>query len=208
MTSPPADTELLERCAGGDSAAGRVLVDRYFDAVFQFFRTKIDTGAEDLTQQVFAACFAEPGRFRGEGTLRSYLLATARHKLFNHFRKQTREARALRIGDCSVVTLGTSPISAVAARTEARLLQQGLRQLPLDLQIVLELHYWEEATTTEIARVLEIPTGTVKTRLARARRKLREEIERARADPGLIKSTVDNFDEWLRSLRDQRSKSA
>ena len=198
-----ADVDLLRRWASGDAGAGRELVERHFESVYRFFRGKIDRGCDDLTQQVFATCVAEPERFRGEGSLRSYLLAVARHTLFNHFRGQRREARALQIGEHSAFEMTRSPSSGLALRGEVRLLREALRRLPLDLQIVLELHYWEEATTAEIARVVEIPVGTVKTRLARARRSLRAQIESAREEPGLLKSTLEGLDTWAQELRSQ-----
>jgi RNA polymerase sigma-70 factor (ECF subfamily) len=77
-----------------------------------------------------------------------------------------------------------------------------LRRIPLDLQILIELQYWEETTMREIAEILEIPSGTVKTRLARARALLREEIEAARAEPDVLRSTLDGLDGWVAQLRD------
>ena len=197
------DRTRLQRWAQGDAEAGRALVEAHFDSVFRFFRTKLDRGSEDLTQQVFAACVAHPDRFRGDGSIRSYLLGVARNILFNHFRSQRREAHALEVSECSAFDLTPSLTSDIAARGEVRLLHDALRRLPLDLQIVIELHYWEDATTAEIAEVVEIPQGTVKTRLARARRALRGEIERARAEPGLVRSTLDGLSGWVTQLREQ-----
>lgn len=196
------DRERVQRWAQGDDDAGRALVDAHFDSVFRFFRTKLDRGAEDLTQQVFAACVAQPDRFRGEGSMRSYLLGMARNILFNHYRSQRREAHALEISECSAFELTPSLTSDLAARGEVRLLHDALRRLPLDLQIVIELHYWEDATTAEIAQVVEVPQGTVKTRLLRARRALRDEIERGRAAPGLVRSTLDGLSGWVSELRE------
>jgi RNA polymerase sigma-70 factor (ECF subfamily) len=195
------DGALLRSWAQGDDVAGRAFVDRHFDSVYRFFRSKIDRAAEDLTQQVFAACAADPSRFRGEGTARAFVLGIARHVLYKHFRKERREAQALQRGELSAADLGGSPSSALRARTEVQLLHHALRRIPLDLQILVELQYWEEVTMTEIAAILEIPSGTVKTRLARARALLRREIEAARAEPELLRSTLDGMDAWAADLR-------
>lgn len=197
------DRARLQRWAQGDADAGRALVDAHFASVFRFFRTKLDRGCEDLTQQVFAACLAHPERFRGEGSIRAYLLGMARNILFNHYRSQRREAHALEVSERSAFELCPSLTSDLAIRGEVRLLQDALRRLPLGLQIVIELHYWEDATTAEIAEVAAIPQGTVKTRLARARRALREQIEQARAEPGLVRSTLDGLSEWVTQLQAQ-----
>jgi RNA polymerase sigma-70 factor (ECF subfamily) len=196
------DAALLRQWAAGDDVAGRAFVDRHFTSVYRFFRSKIDRAAEDLTQQVFAACAAEPDRYRGEGTARAFVLGIARHTLYKHFRKERREAQALQKGELSAADLGGSPSSALHARTEVQLLHHALRRIPLDLQILIELQYWEETTMREIAEILEIPSGTVKTRLARARALLREEIEAARAEPDVLRSTLDGLDGWVAQLRD------
>ena len=74
----------------------------------------------------------------------------------------------------------------------------ALRNLPLELQLVLELHYWEGMSTAELAEVLELAQGTVKTRLFRARAQLRE---RMGADPSPEVEATDDFDAWAQSLR-------
>ncbi len=197
------ERERLLQWANGDDSAGRALVDAHFESVFRFFRTKLDRGCEDLTQQVFAAALAHPDRYRGEGSFRAYLLGVARNLLFNHFRSQRREAHALEVSELSAFELCPSLTSDLAARGEVRLLHDALRKLPLGMQIVIELHYWEGATTAEIAQVVDIPQGTVKTRLARARAALRQQIECARAEPGLVRSTLDGLSGWVTELQQQ-----
>lgn len=66
-----------------------------------------------------------------------------------------------------------SPFSAAACSEHRAMLILAMRKLPLDLQIVLELHYWEDLETQEVADVLGVPVGTAKSRLSRARTQLR-----------------------------------
>lgn len=200
MTST--DAALLSAWAAGDAEAGRALVDAHFERVYRFFRSKIDRGAEDLTQEVFAACVAEPAGFRGEGSFRAFLLGVARRILYKHYRSRMREGRALRRQWISAEMLEPSPSAAVEAASEVELLGRALRRLPLDLQIVLELHYWEAASTAEIAQIVEIPVGTVKTRLMRARAQLRERIAELDATPELRRSTLDGLERWVGRVRD------
>lgn len=195
------DAELLRRWAQGDKASGRRFVERYFASVYSFFRSKVERGAEDLTQQVFAACLADPGRYRGEGTVRAFVLGIARRTLLKHFRKAYREASALELAQMSVEQLSGSPSSLLHARSETALLHRCLARLPLDLQIVLELQYWEECSLDEIARIVDIPTGTVKSRLARARALLREHIQSTREQGRLVQSTLEHLDDWAVELR-------
>jgi RNA polymerase sigma factor (sigma-70 family) len=196
------DATLLSRWAAGDAEAGRALVEAHFDRVYRFFRSKLDRGAEDLTQEVFAACVAEPAAFRGESSFRAFLLGVARRMLWKHYRKREREGRALERQWITAELIEPSPSAAVAATSEVELLGRALRRLPLDLQIVLELHYWEAASTAEIAQIVEIPVGTVKTRLMRARTLLRERIAELDATPQLRRSTLEGLEGWVTRVRD------
>ena len=80
---------------------------------------------------------------------------------------------------------------------------EGLRCLPLDHQIVLELTYWEDMSDRDVADVLDVPHGTVKSRVRRARLALDEHIERLSASPAELASTRANLEAWARGLRDQ-----
>ena len=82
------------------------------------------------------------------------------------------------------------------------LLARALRSIPLDLQVALELHYWEELSGPELAAVLEIPEGTVRSRLRRGRELLAERLQAfACDDAALAKSSLDDIDGWASSLK-------
>ena len=71
------------------------------------------------------------------------------------------------------------------------------------MQVALELFYWEDMGVTDIAAVLEIPVGTVKSRLQRARSKLDTILKELAETESLFHSTVDNFDAWAKGLQSQ-----
>ncbi len=203
MPAPePTDAQLLHAWGEGDDAAGNTLVLRHFGVVYRFFASKLDTGVEDLAHQTFVACLDGRERFRGDASFRAYLLGTARHQLYRHFRKRRREHDALALHAMSAEQLTGSPSAALAARDEVRLLQLALRRIPLPLQILVELHYWEGLRMDEIAAVMEIPAGTVKSRLSRARASLREQILAADGSDALRRSTAQDFETWAVALRD------
>ena len=104
-------------------------------------------------------------------------------------------------GATETVTMEVVPSRAVAARQEQQLLLQALRRLPIEMQVALELFYWEELTVAEIAEVLETPVGTVKSRLQRARARLDQVIAELAESEDLLRSTVDNFERWARELQ-------
>jgi RNA polymerase sigma-70 factor (ECF subfamily) len=79
-------------------------------------------------------------------------------------------------GITSLLDLGVSPSTAFAKDEEQRLVLEGLRRLPVDQQILLELFYWQDLKGPELAKVLDVAEATVRTRLFRARQQLREII--------------------------------
>jgi RNA polymerase sigma factor (sigma-70 family) len=84
----PTDLELLASWRDGDTKAGNALFDRYFDALFRFFRNKVQEGAEDLVQQTFLALVQSRDRFRGDSSFRTYLFTAARSKLYNYLERR------------------------------------------------------------------------------------------------------------------------
>jgi RNA polymerase sigma-70 factor (ECF subfamily) len=199
------DFQLLEAWRGGDEAAGRELFARYFDAVYRFFRNKIDDAAEDLVQQTFMGLVQGKDKFRGDASFRTYVFMIARKRLYTFLRDRDRARDPLEFHSTSIADLGlVSPSRAVAVRQEQQLLLQALRRLPLEMQVALELFYWEELSVTEIADVLETPVGTVKSRLQRARVRLDEIlVHLSESDEALLKSTMDNFEVWAKDLQAQ-----
>ena len=198
----PDDEELLRAWRGGDREAGNTLVDRHFKTVYRFFRSKVDEDAEDLTQKTFLASLEGLDRLRRDRDFRAYLLGIARHVLFRRFRTTKTRARLDDFLVMSADELHGSPSQMIADRQERKLLLRGLRAIPIDQQICLELHYWENMAVADIAEVLGIAPGTVKSRLHRAREQLRKRIGEIEADPALIESTMDSLALHAAALRE------
>ena len=99
-------------------------------------------------------------------------------------------------------------LAAPAAAEVQRLVLEALRGLPLDHQIALELFYWEGMSVGELATVLGVPPGTVKSRLSRARENLREEI-RALPMPEVQRAdTLRRLDAFAKELGDALRRGA
>jgi RNA polymerase sigma-70 factor (ECF subfamily) len=195
------DIDLLTAWRQGDKRSGNELVRRHFTTLYRFYRNKVDDNIADLMQRTFLACVEARDRVPEDVSFRAYLLGIARNKLLHHFRKRHREDRALRREELTPADAPGSPSRVMAIQQEQRLLLRAMRALPLDLQIAVELFYWEELKIAEIASVLEVPEGTVKSRLARAKTLLRTLIVDAAITEDLRRSTVDNLEVWARSLR-------
>lgn len=190
------DLELLDAWRGGDATAGSELFARHFDAVCRFFRNKVAEGTDDLIQRTFLAMVESRDRFRGDSSFRTYLFTVARNELFAHLRKSGREQARFDPLEQSVYDLGPTPTTMVAQRKEQRLLLEALRRVPLDLQVALELFYWEDMSASELARMLELPEGTVRTRLRDGRLKLLVVVDKLRDEPRALPTTESDVDRW------------
>jgi RNA polymerase sigma factor (sigma-70 family) len=166
------EAALLEAWRAGDRRAGAAIVERHFDSLYQFFRSKTNGDVDDLVQQTFVSCLEARETFRGECSFRTLLFRIARRRLYDHYRA-LRRVRALDFTTTSVRALGTSPSGALVRRDEGALLRDALQELPVESQILLELHYWEGLSTEELALVFEVSVGTIKSRQFTARARLR-----------------------------------
>ncbi|MCH9687765.1 MAG: sigma-70 family RNA polymerase sigma factor [Deltaproteobacteria bacterium] len=195
------DDELLEAWRGGDKHAGETLFDRHFKALTRFFRNKAGDDFDDLIQQTVVTLLEAKGLYRGEGSFRSFVFGVAYNVLRNHYRRARRDAERLDFGVTSVFELGVGPVEVLADRHEQRLLLQALRKIPLEHQVLLELYFWEPMIAPDIAAVFEVPEGTIRTRLRRAKALLEQELGALSANPALLHSTLSNLDDWAKSVR-------
>jgi RNA polymerase sigma-70 factor (ECF subfamily) len=197
------DEQLLDAWRDGDATAGQDLLKRHFKALFRFFANKVSEEADDLIQKTMMRAVRGRDQFRGQSSFRSYLFVIARRELLRHYRTRQRDRLVFDPEVSSVFDLSGSPSSMAAKSQEQKLLLDALRRLPVDLQVALELHYWEDLSTAELAGILEIPQGTVKSRLRRAREALVTAIEQLSTDPQQRRETIDNLDQWAREVRAQ-----
>lgn len=195
------DEALLSAWKDGDRKAGSRLLERYFGPLFRFFRNKVDRGIDDLIQQTLVACVEARDRVREAANFRAFVFGVARNQLFVHLRRALKDPRELDADRQSVVALGSSPSRVLARKLEQKLLVRALRAIPLDYQIALELHYWEDLSGSELATVLGVPEGTVRTRLRRGRQLLIEQLEALAPAPQDLATTRGDLDAWVRSLR-------
>jgi RNA polymerase sigma factor (sigma-70 family) len=199
------DFELLDLWRAGDRDAGNTLFERYFEPVCRFFTNKVHHNIDDLIQKTFLGCVEGRDRFQKQASFRTYLFAVAHNVLRAHFRERRRgaEDQPLDLGTRSSDDLTPSPSSVLAIHQEQRLLLEALRRIPLDYQLVLELYYWEDMAAPELAQVLNLPEGTVRSRLRRAKEALSEKMKLIAREPALLKTTMSSLEKWVRSLRSQ-----
>jgi RNA polymerase sigma-70 factor, ECF subfamily len=175
------DSSLVARCMRGDETAWEDLVRlntrKVYGLCYRF--TGSGTEAQDLTQEVFLRIFRTIGTFRqAEGSFGTWLARVTRNLLIDHYRR-TRQERVTDSIEEQLPMLeevgaaaSTRPDRGVAGREASEILQATLQKLSPDLREAVILRDLQEMEYREIAEVLEIPEGTVKSRINRGRAEL------------------------------------
>ncbi|MCX4241195.1 RNA polymerase sigma factor [Paraliomyxa miuraensis] len=207
-TTDETDFELLERWRDGDPSASNELARRHYDSVRRFFEVRLTHAADDLTQRTFLACIESLSKQSLHTSFRSYLFGVARNQMLMHLRSSSRIDGLRSFAESSPERPSRkTTLTGVFARCEQQgLLLQALVELPPDLQIVVQLYYWEGMATAEIGEVVQIPASTVTTRLARARELVKRSLVKMKLTPKMHASIVRDVPGWTRSLVDPRGR--
>lgn len=169
------DLELLQRWRDGDKRAGQDLFARHFPAMYRFFEHKVGGEADELVQRTFTACVTSRDRFRADASFRTYAFAIARKQLYSYLRALPR-GEHVDFEATSIADLVTSLPSRLGKLQLIEQLRAALAKLPAEQQLLLELHYWQDLDANALAEVFEIPSGTIRVRLLRARKALRAQM--------------------------------
>lgn len=178
------DRELVARCARQDDrAAFGELVARHQDRIYAALRRFCgnDEDAADIAQRAFLNAFRKIGEFKGDAAFATWLYRIAFNEAVSYRRERRRPAVSLEASDDGVRPAEPAERIDPSARLETeetqRKVQQALDLLPdEDRQIVL-LRDLQGHSYDEIAEILGIPKGTVRSRLHRARLELRERLK-------------------------------
>jgi RNA polymerase sigma-70 factor (ECF subfamily) len=181
-----ADQQLVERCLSGEEAAWEDLVKvhtrRVYSICYRF--TGSDSEAQDLTQEVFLRVFRSLKSFRsGEGSFAVWLARLSRNLLIDHYRRTKLERVTDSIEEQLPMLEEKTSMSSrtdglVAGREASEMLQGALQKLSPELRETVILRDLEELEYKEIAQVLNVPEGTVKSRLNRGRAELARVLRR------------------------------
>ncbi len=180
------DAQLVERCLDGDPAAWEDLVKSHTRRVYAIcYRfTGNDVEAQDLTQDVFLRVFKTLKSFRsGEGSFLVWLSRVSRNLLIDHYRRTRLDRASESLEDQLPVLEERTAMSArtegmLAGREASEMLQAALQKLSPELRETVILRDLEEMEYREIAKVLNVPEGTVKSRLNRGRAELARVLRR------------------------------
>ncbi len=203
MAEERSDLELLDAWDAGDKRAGGLLIKRHFPTLQRFFVNKVAEAEQaDLIQATMLQCVKSRASFRKQAQFRTFLLSIANHELLHHYRKHGRKLDKLDPLADSIQAVSTSIFGKLAKKDEHELLLTALRQLPMALQIVLELKYWERLTAEECAAILEIPANTVSGRIRQGKKKLGALLESMRQGVSPQPAEAPDAEQWMTEIRE------
>lgn len=184
--SPDAPEALIERCLSGDQGAWETIVRQYWRKVFNVaykFVGKHDE-AEDLAQDIFLKVFRSLHTFDRRANFQTWLISVSRNLCIDHYRSVRKERetidRDVDAGLLSPISTEVSPHAALEQRDRVTLLREALKGLPPALRSAVMLRDIQELSYQEIADELDLPEGTVKSRINRGRTELARQISRVR----------------------------
>ena len=174
------DQALVERCRSGSDAAFRELVDRYKNLVYGVILRTVDdrTSADDLAQEVFLRVYKGLAAFRGESSLSTWLFRITRNVCVE-VRDQRQFLQSLdAVDDDGQPRLnpGTADRAFVDLELRDRL-DKALAQLPSAVRFMVSAHYLGGEKYEDLAQALDMPIGTLKAHLHRAKQRLRALLE-------------------------------
>jgi RNA polymerase sigma factor (sigma-70 family) len=165
-----ADELLVVRCQLGERAAFAELVRAWHEPLWRYARRMLDADrADDVTQEVWLAVIRGLPRLKDPGRFTPWLFTIARRAVTNRLREEYAEGRDVSPSE----PVAEDSINALVDRTE---LVAGLSGLPALEREILVLFYLEDLPLEDCAEICAIPVGTVKSRLNRARRMLRDHL--------------------------------
>jgi RNA polymerase sigma-70 factor (ECF subfamily) len=180
------DQELVRRCLDGENPAWEGLVRAHSRKVYNLcyrFTGRIQD-AEDLTQEVFIKVFQTLRSYdSAQGTFSTWLNRVARNHLVDHYRRTRKDRVTSSLDDDStplpeLPSPRAAPTASVESRERRELLQAALDQMSPDLREAVVLRDLQDLDYQEIAQVLGVPQGTVKSRINRGRLELARVIKR------------------------------
>lgn len=181
------DEELIEQTLSGNQDAFAELVTRYqdrlYNVVYHIVNDRED--ASDIVQETFLQSYTNLSRFRMSSRFYTWIYRIAFNISIGTLRQKKRKVSMEQImedyGEC-IAAKGESPEHKITREESSKLLWEAINRLPEEYKTPLVLREMEDASYDDIAEILHVPVGTVRSRLHRARIALKEIIERRRKD--------------------------
>jgi RNA polymerase sigma-70 factor (ECF subfamily) len=188
VTSTDAVETLIERCLHGDQLAWDEIVSRYqrkvFNVAYQFVGKHDE--AEDLTQEIFLKIFKSLDTFDRRANFQTWLISISRNLCIDHYRSVRKERamldREVDASELSPASGEPGPLAALEQDDRVMLLRHAMAALPETLRTAVLMRDIQELSYQEIAQRLDLPEGTVKSRINRGRTELARQVRKLRGD--------------------------
>ncbi len=172
------EQDIIRRAQKGDSEAFRTLVEGYQTQVYRLAaRMCGESAADDVTQEAFVAAWRALPSFRGDCRFSTWLYRLTTNAAIDLLRREKRHRNADDITELELSDDGLSPQELAEQGETQEAVRRALGQLSEEHRQVLLLRYMQELDYGEIADALEISEGTVKSRISRAKGRLRELLD-------------------------------
>ncbi|HUS20195.1 MAG TPA: RNA polymerase sigma factor [Terriglobales bacterium] len=178
------DEEIVARIVAGQTELFEIIMRRHNQRLYRACVAILrnDAQAEDVVQDAYVRAYQHLSQFAGRAKFSTWLTRIAVHEALGRIRGRRRveelDAMPEEVKDAKAVSTSLNPEEQVANRELGSLLENSVERLPEQYRIVFMLREIEEATTQEVAEILEISEENVKTRLHRARVLLRKSLFR------------------------------
>lgn len=187
--NPKHDSDLARRAADGEAAAWDELIRLYgrkiFNLAFQFAGNTAE--AEDLTQEIFMKLYRNLDKYHGKVPLVAWALTLSKNLCIERYRRARLEARSRRVPEAILEQVPGSddPHARTQRRQRLRAVYGALEEMNQDMATAVLLRDLQGWSYEEVAAFQDVPMGTLKSRLARARRELAERVA-ARLVPTMV----------------------
>ena len=174
------DEQLMARAAAGNDTAFEELYRRYARRLKGFFFMQLGGDEElaaDATHDAFLRAYEARSRYQEGRKVDTWLFTIAYNICKNHYRSNAYEAQLLASLDAELVSSQQIEVELDAAALD-QALEQVLAELPATLHQIFSLHYQEELTIPQVAEIVGIPEGTVKSRLHKTMNIIRKKLKK------------------------------
>jgi RNA polymerase sigma-70 factor (ECF subfamily) len=174
------DDMLVARIGEGDRLAMQTLFARHRTPVYRWLLRLVgnETLAEDLVSDVFLDVWRLASRFEGRSSVSTWLMAIARFKAISARRRRA-DAELDDVVESTVADTADDPAVVLEKKNRDETLRAALTRLSAEHKEIIDLVYYHEKSVDECAQIIGVPSGTVKTRMFYARRKLAELVQAA-----------------------------
>ena len=166
------------RCQAGDEQAFASLLETFGERTLRYLRGLVGDDADDVQQEVWLTVYRSVSALSNPGAFRTWLFQTTRHRALDYLRRRKRERELLEDVASEISVAEAAESEASFGALDETSLERALMAIPPPQREVVLLRYRDDLSYQEIAMIVGIPLGTVRTRLHHAKRRLEELLTR------------------------------